>query len=170
MKLHRRASPLVVLSLIIALAAVLAWLLPGQKPNPPATLNFTLLDGNKVSLADLRGRPVLVAFWATSCAPCVEELPDLIQLYRELRPRGFEMLAVAMPYDPPLQVQNFIRQHAVPYPIAVDVRSEIAQAFGGIDFVPTAFVLDPAGDVVYRQVGRLDIERARRVLEPFLQK
>lgn len=168
MKLHRRASPLVVLGLIIALAAALAWLLPAQKPNPPATLNFTLLDGNNLALADLRGRPVLIAFWATSCAPCVEELPDLIRLYRELLPRGFEMIAVAMPYDPPLQVQNFVRRNAVPYPVALDVRGEVARAFGGIDFVPTAFLLDPGGAVLYRQVGRLDIERARRLLEPFL--
>lgn len=168
MKLRRRASPLVVLGLIIALATLAAWLLPDQKPSPPADLPFTLLDGRTLTLRELRGRPVLVAFWATSCPPCVEEVPDLIALYGELRPRGLELIAVAMPYDPPLQVQRFVRQYDLPYPVALDVTGKVVQGFDGVDFVPTAFLLDPAGDVVYRQVGKLDIDRARIALEPFL--
>ena len=169
MKLRRRASPLAVLGLIVALAALLAWLVPAQKPTPPADLTFDLLDGRDLALADLRGRPVLVTFWATSCPPCVEELPDLVRLYRDLQPRGLELLAVAMPYDPPLQVRRFVHTHGLPYPVALDVMARAAQAFGGIEFVPTAFLLDPAGEIIYRQVGKLDIARTRRLLEPLLK-
>jgi peroxiredoxin len=169
MKFHRRASPLVVLSLIIIFALLAVLLLPLQKSRPPADLTFTLLDGRTLSLAELRGRPVLIAFWATSCAPCVEELPDLMRLYRELQPRGFELVAVAMPYDPPLQVQAFAQQHSVPYPIALDVMGKAAQAFGGVDFIPTAFLLNPAGDVVLRHTGKLDIAQTRPAIESLLK-
>ena len=169
-KLRRRASPLIVLGLIFALAALLAWLLPSQQPDPPGELKFTLLDGRTLTLAELRGRPVLVAFWATSCAPCVEEVPDFIQLYRDYRPRRFELIAVAMPYDPPLHVQKFVQQHDVPYPVALDLPGEAAKVFGGVDFIPQAFLLNTSGEIVYRQVGKLDLERVQRLLEALLKE
>ncbi len=143
-------------------------------PEPPrrgvAETEFQLLDGRKLALAELRGRPVLVAFWATSCKPCVEELPDLIKLYKELGPKGFELIAVAMPYDRPLDVQNFVRERNVPYPVAVDVEGKVVRAFDGVPYVPMAFVISPEGKVVYQQTGRLDIVKARRIIEAGLPK
>jgi peroxiredoxin len=168
MTLARRASPLVVLALIIVIALLAAWWLPSKLPAPPPELRFTLLDGRVLTLAELRGRPVLLAFWATSCVPCIQELPDLIQLYRELRPRGLELVGVAMPYDPPLHVQMLVRKHQVPYPIALDVSGQITRAFDGVSFIPTAYLLDPQGRIIDRHVGKLDIERARRLIAPFL--
>jgi len=126
---------------------------------------FPLLDGGKTSLAELRGKPVLVAFWATSCKPCVEELPDLVKLYKELHPKGFELIAVAMPYDPPLNVQIFVRERKVPYPVALDVEGKIVRAFDGVPYVPMAFILDTNGKIAYQQAGKLDIAKARRIIE-----
>jgi peroxiredoxin len=164
----RRASTFALLAAIAGLAAVTAWWLPNERtPVTPAVL-FTLLDGTSPALADFRGRAVLINFWSTSCPPCIEELPDLNQLYRELHPRGLEMIAVAMPYDPPLHVQNFAAQHALPYPIALDVEGQVVRAFGGVPYIPVTFVIAPDGDIVYQQTGKLDITRARRIIEPFL--
>lgn len=162
---HRRASPLAVLVFIAMLVALAAWLLPSRTLQPPADLQFTLLDGGTTSLAALRGRPVLVAFWATTCVPCIEEVPDLVRLYREFRPRGLELIAVTMPYDPPLQVQRFVEQRGLPYHVALDLSGAVGRAFGGVGFIPTSFLLDADGNVLFRRTGKLDIHRTRQLLE-----
>ena len=167
---RRRASPLVVLGLIVAGAAAATLLLPGGRLHSPPSVSFTLLDGRTLPMSELRGKPVLVAFWATTCAPCVDELPDLIELYRELHPRGLELIAVAMPYDPPVYVQTFARKWDLPYPVALDVEGQVWRAFEEVKFIPTVFLLDSQGEMISRQVGKLDVARTRRLLEPFLRQ
>lgn len=166
----RRASPLVVLGFIVAAAALAVLLLPGPRLQTAPTVSFALLDGRSLLMSELRGKPLIVTFWATTCAPCVDELPDLIKLYRDLHPRGLELIAVAMPYDPPLYVETFARERALPYPVAIDVQGEVWRAFEGITFIPTTFLFDSQGEIVSRQVGKLDVARTRRLLEPFLNR
>ncbi len=164
----RRAAYAVFVLAALAGLAVLLW--PTYGPRTAADVEFQLLDGRKLALQELRGRPVLVAFWATSCKPCVEELPDLIKLYKELQPRGFELIAVAMPYDRPLDVQNFVRARNVPYPVALDVEGKAVRAFDGVPYVPMAFLISPEGKIAYQQTGKLDIKKARRIIEAGLPK
>jgi thiol-disulfide isomerase/thioredoxin len=151
---------------VLLVAAIVLWL-PSRTPSPAPDVTFTLLDGGTRTFASLRGRPVLVSFWATSCAPCVEELPDLIRLYEEWKPRGFELIAVAMPYDPPLYVDKFVRERAVPYPVALDVQGIVTRAFG-VGFVPMTFLMSPEGNLLYQQAGKLDFARLHRMIEPLL--
>ena len=164
--MKRRTPLLALLGAVIVLAAALVWLLPSS--TPPKQTEFVLLDGHKISLASLRGRPVLVSFWATSCAPCIEELPDLIRLYDEWHSRGFELIAVAMPYDPPSLVQQFVQQRAVPYPVALDLDGKVTTAFGGVPYVPAAFLLAPNGRIELQYTGRLDITKAQRGIAKYL--
>lgn len=154
-----------ILLLGAALAGPLAWWLSPARLAPEVA--FTPLSRGPKTLAELRGRPVLVSFWATTCPPCVEELPDLLQLYRELKPRGLELVAVAMPYDPPLYVERFTRQHALPWPVALDVDGAVARAFG-VAYAPTAFLIGPGGEIVFQQTGKLDTIQARRIIEGLL--
>ena len=160
--LRRAAYAIFVLAALTGLGMLL-WPAPAPKDMPQA--EFLLLDGGKTSLAELRGKPVLVAFWATNCKPCIEELPELIKLYKELQPKGFELIAVAMPYDPPLNVQTFVKNQRVPYPVALDVEGKIVRAFDGVPYVPMAFILDASGKIAYQQAGKLDIAKARRIIE-----
>jgi peroxiredoxin len=167
--LRERASPLAVFALVAIVATAVAVLLPSHGIRTAPETALSLLDGRTVTLGELRGRPLLLAFWSPTCAPCVEELPDLIALYRELAPRGLELVAVAMPYDPPLAVQTFVRAHEVPYPVALDVDGRVARAVDGVKVIPTTLLIDPKGQVVYREAGKLDIARARRIMAPFLE-
>lgn len=148
---------------------MIAVLLPGHGTRTAPEIDLPLLDGRTLALKELRGRPVVLAFWSPTCAPCVEELPDLVRLYRELAPRGLELVAVSMPYDPPLAVQAFVRERGVPYPVALDVDGRVAGAFEEIKVIPTTLLIDPKGHIVYREVGKLDIARARRIIAPFLE-
>lgn len=166
--MKKSAKLLVILAAGAVLAGLATLLFPPVSRVPPET-EFALLDGNKLTLASLRGRPVLVNFWATTCAPCVEELPDLIRLYREWQPRGLELIAVAMPYDPPIRVQEFVKQHTVPYPIALDVQGKVTSAFGGVPFIPAAFLIGPNGITELNYTGRLDIDKVQRMISRHLK-
>ncbi len=155
---------LAVLTLLLATVAIAwAWL----RPPPAPELGFLLLDGGRVELAALRGRPVLLSFWATNCAPCVREAPELARLHRELAPRGFELIAVAMPYDPPLAVRDFARAHDLPYPIAFDLAGEALQAFG-VTAIPYNVLVRPDGRIAFARLGDLDFADLRRRIIRFL--
>lgn len=167
--MKKNTKLLLILSTAATLAGVATFLFPPPSSLPPET-EFVLLDGKKITLESLRGRPVLVSFWATTCPPCVEELPDLVQLYKDWHPQGFEMIAVAMPYDPPIRVQEFVRKHAVPYPVALDVQGVVTSAFGGVPYMPTAFLIAPDGKTELSYTGRLDIAKVRRIISRYLKE
>ena len=119
-------------------------------------LSYTLLDGHRSDLAALRGHVVLVNFWATDCAPCVEEMPAMVQNWRRFSPQGFETLAVSMSYDPPALVANFAQSRRLPFSVVIDNTGEIAHRFGDIRFTPTSVLIDKRGRIVKRWVGKTD--------------
>jgi peroxiredoxin len=164
----KRVTILAILFAAGAIAAAITYLLPPPVNRPAPDVDFELLDGRSLALAELRGKAVLVAFWATSCGPCVEEIPDLVALYEEFAQSGLELIAVAMPYDPPIQVAAFSREHRLPFPVAPDVTGNVTQAFGGIDFIPVAFLIDATGRIVYHRTGKLRVNRARRLINGLL--
>jgi peroxiredoxin len=129
---------------------------------------FSTLSGQKVPLQSLRGKIVLVNFWATSCAPCVHEMPQLAGIYRQLNARGLEIVAVAAVYDPPNAVLDFATTRRLPFPVALDIQDEVAQAFGGIKAVPTTYLVGRDGKIIEHFEGELEAADLRRLLEEAL--
>jgi peroxiredoxin len=121
-------------------------------------LSYTLLDGRKSDLAALRGHVVLVNFWATDCAPCVEEMPALVANWRKFSPQGFQTLAVSMRYNAPALVANFAEAHALPFGVVIDNTGEIAERLGNVQFTPTSLLIDKHGEIVKRWVGKTDFD------------
>lgn len=159
-----------VLSIVILLvitAASVAMLTLDRSRAPD--ISFPLLDGRELSLSSLSGRPVLVTFWATTCVECRKEMPELMTMYRELSVRGFEMIAVAMPYDPPNRVLELSEQLDIPYPIALDIEGKAVRAFGDIPGTPAAFLISPEGHIVMRYTGALDLTALREKILSMLQ-
>lgn len=142
---------------ILALVAA-AWLVPAGLSKAPA-VTFNTLDGRTLSLSELRGRPVLVNFWATTCTGCIKEMPHLVQLYEKLRPQGLEIIGVAMSYDPPNQVMALQERRQLPYPLALDIDAKIARAFGDVQLTPTTFLIAPDGRIVFHKIGELDMAK-----------
>lgn len=137
--------------------AVAVAALPGcSRAQQAPTVGYTLLDGHKSDLASLRGRVVLVNFWATDCAPCVAEMPQLAATWRRFAPQGFDMLAVAMSYDPPAAVSNFAQTHALPFGVVIDNTGEVAARFGAVDVTPTTVLINQRGEIVKRWTGDTD--------------
>jgi len=142
---------------LVALAAIAAGVAIGilQRPEVPQA-RFAALSGASFTTADLRGRVVLVNFWATSCVTCVAEMPKMVQTWRKFAPRGYEMVAVAMSYDHPNAVAAFVQKRALPFRVALDMNGTVAQAFGNVSVTPTTYLLDRSGRIVAKYVGEPD--------------
>lgn len=148
---------------VLAIAGALVYALV-DKPGAPAA-TFTTLEGKPIVLDELRGKVVLVNFWATSCPGCIKEMPDLVETYKQYRDRGFEIIAVAMSYDPPNYVLNFAQTRQLPFPVALDVDGAHARAFGDVQLTPTAFIIGKDGRILEQKLGELDFVKLRALLD-----
>lgn len=148
-------------------AAFAAWRLLGARETAPA-VSYTLLDGSKSSITSQRGKVLLVNFWATSCASCVAEMPQLVATHKKFGMRGFETLAVAMSYDPPASVAHFAQSRALPFGVAIDNIGQMAKAFGDVQLTPTTFLIDKQGRVVKRYLGAPDFAALDRLIVTLL--
>ncbi|KGJ06655.1 Peroxiredoxin [Paracoccus halophilus] len=110
-------------------------------------------DGNPVDLAAYRGKVVFVNFWQSGCGPCLVEMPEIEQVYQDLRSRGFEVLAINMGQDGDT-IENTRRRTGVSYPLLAD-RLKLASVQFGVLAVPTSFLIDRDGRLVERINGPL---------------
>lgn len=153
--------------LLLAAAAAIA--LPACSSRDPAPdFAYTLLDGSKGNTQALRGKVLLVNFWATSCVTCVKEMPQIVDTHRKFQPRGYETLAVAMSYDPPAYVSNFAQSRQLPFGVVIDNTGAIAKAYGDIQLTPTTFLIDKKGAIVKRYVGEPDFAALHGLVEQLL--
>lgn len=120
------------------------------KPAPAFTLHD--LDGKTVSLADYKGRPVLVNFWATWCAPCKLEMPWFEQFRKQYAGQGFEILGIAEDDVGKDEIAKAAKKLGVDYPILL-TDEKVAPAYGGVDYLPTSFYVDRDGVVREETTG-----------------
>ena len=140
------------LSLALGLAAG-AVLLGCNAARPVPVVAYTLLDGSATDTASWQGKVVLVNFWATTCATCVQEMPRIVALHHKFKARGYDTLAVAMRHDPPSRVVQFAASHHLPFGVAIDNTGAIARQFDDVQLTPTTFLIDRRGMIVERLVG-----------------
>ena len=131
-------------------------------------VGYTLLDGQQGSIEGLRGKVVLVNFWATSCVSCVKEMPKMVETYKKFAPRGYEMIAVAMSYDHPNQVAAFAASHRLPFKVALDGDGAIAKGFGEVRATPVSFVIDREGRILRRYLGEPEWSELHALLDKAL--
>ena len=140
-------------------------------PNAPAPdVGYTLLDGSRSNLAALRGKVVLVNFWATTCTTCVREMPQLAATHERFKARGLETLAVALRTDPPAAVIRFAETRRLPFGVVIDNTGAIAKGFGDVQLTPTSFVVDKRGVIVERYVGAPDFAVLQRLIDRLLRE
>ena len=148
---------------VLAIAGALFYALM-DKPSAPAA-TFTTLEGKPIVLDELRGKVVLVNFWATSCPGCIKEMPGMVETYNQYKDRGFEIIAVAMSYDPPNYVLNFVQTRQLPFPVTLDVDGVHARAFGNVQLTPTSFIIGKDGRILEQKLGELDFVRLKALLD-----
>ena len=120
------------------------------RPAAPPT-RVTTLEGKVIDLADLKGRVVLIDFWATWCPPCRAELPHFQALYTKYQPR-LQILGLAMDQEGAGAVAPFVKAQGVTYPIALGTEA-LGNAYGGIRGIPTTFLIDQQGRIAKKYFG-----------------
>lgn len=142
-----------------------------NKPAPDLTLKN--LDGQDVSLAQYKGKVVLVNFWATWCAPCREEIPELIELQRKYEPRGFVVLGVAMDDEGKSVVAPFVQKEKfdvsgtpslMSYPILIG-NDAAGEKFGGLLGFPTSVLISRDGKQVKRINGIISYDEIAKAID-----
>lgn len=161
--------------LVIALIAVFTrdatpqtGLVAIDRPAPDLTLET--LDGGTIRLADLRGKIVLVNFWATWCEPCKVETPDLVAASDEFRDRGLVIVGINLTdQDKSMdEIRKFVQRYQITYPIALDRDQEAQRAFA-MFAIPVSYFIDSSGRIRYTRttvVTRTDIEHVLQELTP----
>ena len=129
--------------------------------------SYTLLDGSQARSEQMRGKVLLVNFWATTCSVCVQEMPRIASTQQKFQSRGYDTLAVAMQYDP-VRVSEFAMRRGLPFGVVIDNTGAIAKSFGNIPGTPTTFLIDKKGAIVKRFVGEPDFAELHALVEQLL--
>ena len=156
-------KPAAACALVLALAGVGYASFNSAPPAPDVT--FISIAGDKISTQSLRGKVVMVNFWATSCVTCVKEMPQMVETYNKYKAQGLEFVAVAMQYDPPNYVLNFTETRQLPFKVAIDSAGDIARQFGDVTLTPTTFLIDKNGKIIKRYVGEPDFPALHKLIE-----
>lgn len=132
--------------------------------------DFSLADANggNIKLSDYKGKVVIIDFWATWCPPCRKGIPDLIDIKKQY---GDEVIIIGISVDDDSKgdVMPFIQKMGINYPIVYST-PEVVQAYGGIDGIPTSFVIDKGGKIVDTHIGLVPKEDFTSVIDKLLKK
>lgn len=154
--------------LVIAVALVGAATYFSLKRDVIPEVAFIDLQGQKMTTQDLRGKVVIINFWATSCTTCVKEMPQMVDTYNKYSKDGLKFIAVAMSYDPPNYVLNFVETRKLPFTVSLDTQGKLAKAFGEVQLTPTTFVVNKQGEILKVYVGEPDFAALHQLLEKAL--
>jgi peroxiredoxin len=154
---------IVVISLILL---VLPTRSEGQQGKAP---NFSLKthDGKVVDLKKLKGKVVVVNFWATWCGPCRQEIPGFIETYKSFQAKGVEIIGISLDEGGWDVVQPYVSKSSIPYPIVIGDQ-ELSEAYGGIGAIPTTFIITKEGNIAGKHVGYLSRDLLEKQIKAVL--
>jgi len=161
---RRALAVLCIAMLTPGLAAAAAPILHRAAPD------FTRTDfaGAKLRLGAYRGKVVLLNFWATWCAPCLEEIPRFSAWQKRYGPNGLQVLGVSMD-DDAAAVKRFLQRHEVPYPVVLG-DERLGLLFGGVMGLPQSFLIDPQGIIIAHYEGEPRFSRMESQIKALLPR
>ncbi len=157
-----------VLTLALAALSTLAGAAAGPDVGDPATLKTVTLDGKALDLGQLKGKVVMVGFWATWCPVCRAEMPGWQAFYQDHKRRGFELIAMSIDEDADALAKH-AKEKQFGFPIAWRWDDKTDDNFGDIVGTPTLYVVDRNGKVAWMKRGKVTPEQLAKVVEPLLQ-
>lgn len=135
---------------------------------PMPEFKVQTVQGDSLTDNMLRGRISLVNFWATWCAPCIVETPELVGLQEEWKDRPFRIVGISLDTYAGDEVEDFVENFHIQYPVFVD-QTDLANGFGGAYALPTTFLVDAEGIIRKRWVGLFPFDEAREELDALIR-
>ena len=135
-----------------------------EKPAPDFTLS--LFDGGAITLSDLKGKVVLIDFWASWCGPCRQEAPALAQVYREYQERGVEFIGISI-WDRLGDAKDYAQGLGITYPKGLDAEGTILVDYA-VRGIPEKFFINARGELVTKYIGPSEVEGLREILDQML--
>lgn len=131
--------------------------------------NFTLTDlqGTPHTLADYKGKGVVINFWGTWCKPCKKEMPALDRQYADFKDKGVAVLSINVA-ESTYAVENFVDRYDLTFPVAIDSKKSVMRAYN-IDPLPTTILVDASGkvtNIITGEMTEVDIKRYMQMIEP----
>jgi peroxiredoxin len=135
----------------------------------PPDFRLPTLDGGSMTLSDLKGKVVLINFWATWCGPCREEMPSLERLYRHFKYEKFTLLGVDI-MEHPETVKRFVREYNLSFPILLDKAGDVSAKYAA-NAIPTTYIIDKEGKAVGKAIGprEWDGDHAKDLINELLE-
>jgi peroxiredoxin len=152
----------------VALVVVALFIVSCASAGDPAP-NFKLktADGKTVELKKLAGKAVVLNFWATWCGPCRQEIPGMVRVYEKYKSKGLEIVGISVDQRGWDVLKQFLAKNTITYPIVLGGQEE-AEAYGGIEAIPTTFFVDRKGNIVSKAVGAMEEEDFEKAVKGIL--
>lgn len=134
-------------------------------PKEISQIAITTIRGDTIKIYESKNKFTLINFWATDCPGCIKEMPQLVESYNMYHISGFQIVGVAMSYDPPNHVLEFVKKNNIPFPITLDLDQKIARHFGDIRLTPTSIILDQNGVIIDQIIGEINFDKLNDLLK-----
>lgn len=156
--------------ILITIPIVVGFYLFGREQIIPPQRGITY-HGDTIDIINNReGHLTLVSFWASTCKPCIKELPEFIAIHNDYRNKPFSIIGISMPHDQADLSVAIIRHFRLPWPNVPDIQGRHVAAFGDIRAIPTTMLVDHAGVVKWKHEGPVNFQTLRRQLDQHLSQ
>ena len=144
---------------VVGIALVVTFAGFSADPSTTKAPNFSLKtsSGKTIVLSKLRGKVVVVNFWATWCGPCRAEIPGFVDVYEKYKSKGLEIVGISLDEGGWHDVKPFVKEYNISYPVVLG-NNRVARDYGNIDAIPTTFIVDKHGNIVSRHIGYMKEE------------
>ncbi len=154
---------------LILIAGIALMPLSASSQSKQKAPNFSLktASGKTIELSKLKGKVVVVNFWATWCPPCRAEIPGFVDLYKKYKNKGVEIVGISLDQNGWDAVNPFLQKNNINYPIVVG-NEELSNSYGSIEAIPTTFIIDKKGYIAEHHVGYFEKEKLEKALKSLL--
>lgn len=152
---------------MIAAVALLTGVAPQSETKKAPDFSLKTSTGKTIELSKLKGKTVVVNFWATWCPPCKAEIPGFINVYKKYKSKGLEIVGISLDQGGWSDIDPFVKKMNINYPVVLG-NEQTAQAYGNIEAIPTTFIINKEGHIVSRHVGYMDEENFEKTIKSYL--